>query len=143
LLHPLFYGVLASMGHSFSVFLGFKGGKAVATTAGVFLAYTPLLGVFGLLGYVLALRTTHYVSVASCTGATFMLLSVLTVFITGPAQDAGIAYVLGVKHDWWMLVLSFLIFVFIFYRHRENFKRLKAGTEPKSTFFQKKDTTDK
>ncbi len=143
LLHPLFYGVLAALGHSFSLFLGFKGGKAVATSAGAFLAYVPVLGLFGLFGYVLALRVTHYVSVASCTGATFMLIAVLSAFFAGPVQDSAAAYVLGSRHDYWMLVLSFLVFAFIIYRHRENFKRLKAGTEPKSTFFQKKDASGK
>ncbi len=137
LFHPLAYGIFAALGHTFPIFLKFKGGKAVATSVGIFLFYAPVLGVIGLLGFLAALRLTHYVSVGSCTGAAALLLSVLYVFFFGPQTGSGYEMLVGYQGDWWMLGISTLGVSLIFVRHRKNFKNLKEGTEPKSTYFQK------
>jgi len=138
LFHPLAYGIFAAIGHTFPVFLKFKGGKAVATSVGIFLFYAPVLGVLGLLGFLAALRLTHYVSVGSLTGASTLLVSALYVFFFGPKLDSGYDMLVGYQGDVWMLAIATLGVSLIFIRHRKNFINLKNGTEPKSTYFQKK-----
>ena len=109
-------GVAAILGHTFSIFLHFTGGKAVATSTGVLLAVFPVLIPFGVLAWLIAFLLTRMSSVGSLTAATveFILATVL--------------YVQG------QLPLAYTIFiwaagVFIVYLHRENIQRLLAGTE--------------
>ncbi|MDE6584263.1 MAG: glycerol-3-phosphate 1-O-acyltransferase PlsY, partial [Anaeroplasmataceae bacterium] len=63
------YGAAAILGHSFSIFLNFKGGKAVATSLGVVLVLTPIPAIACLIIFAIIFKTTKYVSLAS-TGAT-------------------------------------------------------------------------
>jgi acyl phosphate:glycerol-3-phosphate acyltransferase len=119
------YGVAAILGHTFPVYVGFKGGKAVATSFGVFVALAPwaaliALGVWGVL--FLAFR---YVSLASMVAAV----------------AAPVAY--AVEH-WGTLgdrlpVLGFAaaIAVLVVLRHRANIARLLAGTESRVRFGKK------
>ena len=137
--HPFVFALFAVIGHIFPVFLKFKGGKAVATGVGVFLFYAPVIGIIGLLGYVLGLKVTRYVSVGSCTGAFVVFLSTILVYFFGPAQDTTMEVFFSRRHDLWMPILGSLAIALIFYRHRGNFVRIKNGTEPKSNFMQPKD----
>ena len=136
--HPLLYGIIAAMGHMFPVFLRFKGGKAVATGVGAFLFFAPAVGILGLLFYLLGLKLTRYVSVGSCTGAASVLVSAYIIYFLGPESGADFHYFFGPKDDLFMPVLATVIGVFILYKHRKNFVRIKNGTEPKSNFMQKK-----
>lgn len=101
----------AVAGHAFSCFMGFRGGKAVATTIGVFLplAFWPLL--VACLLCVLVIWRTGYVSLGSLT-----LVTVLPVGLLLTGQGIWLAPALAI----WLLVV---------YRHRENIERLRAGTE--------------
>ncbi len=135
--HPLFYGIVTVLGHIFPLFLRFKGGRGVATSVGVFLFYVPGLGLIGLLGFILALRATLYVSVGSCTGAASLLLASLVVYFAGPAQGDALEVAFGFAGDPWMPAIALIGNILIFYRHRGNFRKIKAGTEPKTTFFDK------
>lgn len=101
----------AVAGHAFSCFMGFRGGKAVATTIGVFLplAFWPLL-VACLLCLAVIWRT-NYVSLGSLTLVTALLPGLL---ISG-------------QFVW--LAPALVIWVLVVYKHRENIERLRAGTE--------------
>jgi glycerol-3-phosphate acyltransferase PlsY len=104
----------ALLGHSFSCFTRFKGGKGVATGAGGFLMLAPLVTLIGGVVWVLTFYASRYVSLAS-------ILSALSL----PA----VALALGQP-----LVIAFfgvLVAVFVVVRHRANIARLRAGTEPR------------
>jgi glycerol-3-phosphate acyltransferase PlsY len=107
-------GIAAFLGHLYSVFLRFKGGKGVATAVGVFLALAPWATLVLILIFAAVLLATRAVSLSSMVAAAAAPL-VLWLSSHPPI------YV-------WM---SFLIAVMIVLRHRENIQRLLSGTEPK------------
>lgn len=107
-------GLAAIVGHIRPVFLGFgKGGKGVATACGVFLALAPLHTALTLLIFVAVVLASGFVSLASLTAA--VALPVL------------LAVGLGVHSP--LLYVSLLTMVFVFWTHRANIQRLRAGTE--------------
>lgn len=106
-------GVAAVLGHMFSPYVRFRGGKGVATAAGMFLALAPLAIVISLPLWAATLWLSGYVSVASLTVAA---LFPLWVRLTAPAQP----YTL-----WAAVVLALLIVS----AHRANIRRLRDGTE--------------
>jgi len=109
---PVTLGGAAVVGHMFSPFVGFRGGKGVATAAGVFLALAPLAFAIALPLWALCLWITGYVSLSSIVAAlTFPLWVRLT-------TDAGPTF-------WASVVLALLIVV----AHHANVRRLLAGTE--------------
>lgn len=109
----LLMGVAAILGHVFSVFVGFKGGKGVATGAGVMLALVPkALGISAVV-WALLVWLTGYVSVASITGALLLPVSVLLLY---PDRRE-------------LLWLTVVIALAITWFHRANIKRLMNGTE--------------
>ncbi|WP_019241393.1 MULTISPECIES: glycerol-3-phosphate 1-O-acyltransferase PlsY [Bacillus] len=112
-IHPLIPGAIAVLGHIYPVFAGFKGGKAVATSAGIILGFAPLLFVALFFTFFICLYITKYVSLSS------MISAVVAFIISFFIKDIPLIIVIG------------LIVVFIFYRHRANIKRIKEGTEPK------------
>lgn len=115
-LHPLIAGVVAVIGHMYPVFAGFRGGKAVATSAGILLGYAPLMFLILLSVFMLGLYFTKYVSLSSMLAAVAAL--------TYSFIDGDIALIIVVA------VLS----AFVFYRHRANIKRIINKTEPKITW---------
>ncbi|KHD86146.1 glycerol-3-phosphate 1-O-acyltransferase PlsY [Heyndrickxia ginsengihumi] len=115
--HPLVIGLIAVVGHMFPIFAKFKGGKAVATSAGVILAYQPLLFVFVIIVFLLTLKLSKYVSLSSIITGIFAVLYTLVYMI--------------LTHDWPLFVVIFALVSFIVYRHKENMKRIKNKTEPK------------
>src|SRR5689334_1360838 len=76
-------GVAAIFGHTFSIFLNFKGGKAVATSSGVLLAVYPLLVALGAAAWVVAFLITRISSVGSLTAAAVELIVGTTLFAIG------------------------------------------------------------
>jgi len=110
-------GFCALIGHSFPVWLGFKGGKGIATSAGVIVGLFSLPVFLICLGFWLLLfTTTRYVSVASI-GASLAL----------PAS-VGVLFWLH-RADWLGLAASVLMAALAVWRHRSNITRLRAGTE--------------
>lgn len=109
-------GVAAILGHTFSLFLKFKGGKAVATSGGVLLAIFPLLIPFGLVAWTVAFLLTRMSSVGSLTAAAVELFLGTALFVRGQMP---LAYAIFI----WAMGL------FIVYLHRSNIQRLLAGTE--------------
>lgn len=116
--HPLILGVLAVVGHMFPIFAQFKGGKAVATSGGVLLAYHWPLFIIMLAGFFIVLKLTKMVSLTS------MILGILGLLYT-------ILYNIFYRVDIPLLIVIILLASFILYRHRANITRIKAGTEPK------------
>jgi acyl phosphate:glycerol-3-phosphate acyltransferase len=123
-IHPLLIGIFAVIGHMYPLFAGFRGGKAVATSGGVLLAYTPIMFVIVLLVFFLGLYITKYVSLSS------MLAGVVAI---------GYALVTGSIHEWDIpfIIVVLLLVSFIFYRHRANIKRIMNKTEPKIKWLSK------
>jgi glycerol-3-phosphate acyltransferase PlsY len=117
-IHPLVLGVVAVVGHMFPIFANFRGGKAVATSGGVILGYHWPIFVLMILAFFIVLKLTKMVSFTSMT------LAVLGLSYT-------ILYNIFYKTDIPFLVVIVLLSSFIFYRHRSNITRIKAGTEPK------------
>lgn len=110
---PVFLGLAAVLGHIFSPYVGFKGGKGVATAAGMFLALAPIAVLLALPVWGLCLWATGYVSLSSIVVA--VLFPVLVRLTTGGAAPPFIA--------------SIGLAALIVYSHRGNIRRLLAGTE--------------
>ncbi|OMP66918.1 glycerol-3-phosphate acyltransferase [Domibacillus epiphyticus] len=113
----LLAGLIAVIGHIFPIFAGFRGGKAVATSAGVLLAYNPLFFLLLAAVFIITLSISKYVSLASVTAAvTALIYAIIYTYYT---EDIP-----------FLAVVIALVF-FVIYRHRANMIRLKNGTEPK------------
>ena len=112
-------GLAALVGHCFSVWLGFKGGKGVATGLGVFAALCPLAAASGFVVFVLVFLCWRYVSLASLSGAAAMPL--LIHFLWAPKHAPPLSVTVG----------TLLAAALIFYKHLANLRRLMEGTEPK------------
>lgn len=111
-------GFLAILGHTFSAFLRFKGGKGVATTLGVLLALSPFVAGVGLLVWLVLVAATRYVSLASIAA--------------GISLPFAAYFDPDLKSDrWWMVGLCIALAILVTVKHRTNIQRLLAGTEPK------------
>lgn len=105
-------------GHAYPVFLGFKGGKAVATFVGAFLCLTPLALICALIVFTGVVAVTRYISLGSiCAAGTFPL----AVWIVQHPQLP-------------VFFASIIAGVFVVLRHRENIERLHAGVEHRFRF---------
>jgi len=104
--------VATFLGHLFPVYLGFKGGKGVATMLGIMLPWQPLAAIAGLLLWIILLKATHYVSLASILAA---LLLPLLIAWTGGSVPA--------------LLVGMIIASLVTLKHASNIKRLMNGTE--------------
>ncbi|MFJ8260866.1 glycerol-3-phosphate 1-O-acyltransferase PlsY [Rummeliibacillus sp. NPDC094406] len=118
--HPLIAGVVAVFGHMYPIFAGFRGGKAVATSAGILLGYHWPIFVLLVLAFLLCLKVYKMVSLASMFAAVVAFIYALIYAI--------------LEKEYLLLIIITIIVVFIFYRHRTNISRIKHGTEPKITW---------
>ena len=120
----LMVGLAAIFGHMFSIFLGFKGGKGVATSAGVMLGLWPFYtvpAVFAICAFLIALSATRYMSVASIVGAITFPIFYLLIALNRNWDPLG--------RQLPLLVAGLVMAVFLVYKHRGNIARLRAGTE--------------
>jgi glycerol-3-phosphate acyltransferase PlsY len=102
------------LGHLYPVYIGFKGGKGVATGMGIFLMMSPLTVALGLCIFATVLWKSRYVSLASiCAAASLPFFNY------------------GVERDTALLLASLFISGMVVLRHRANIERLKNGTESK------------
>ena len=112
-------GFAAFLGHLYPVFFQFKGGKGVATAAGVLLGVSWILGLATLATWVIIAFFSRYSSLASLVSAAF----------------APLYYLFGDREAWYVdkaiLVVMFAISALLVYRHRENISKLLKGTESK------------
>ena len=109
----LLAGFIAVVGHIFPIFAGFRGGKAVATSAGVLLGYAPLMFVLVVLCFIIVLYISKYVSLSSIIAGLF-----------------AISYSIILK-DLPLIIIVSLMSGFVIFRHRSNITRIRNGTEPK------------
>jgi glycerol-3-phosphate acyltransferase PlsY len=118
-----FYAILAAAscvaGHSFPVWLKFKGGKGVATSAGSLFGVVPIAAVAIFIVWVVTFETTRYVSLASVVAALALPVAVGVLIYLGHAQGMVLIY------------FSALMTALVVWRHRSNLARLLDGTEPR------------
>jgi len=119
--HTVYFAILAAImcviGHAFPIWLGFKGGKGVATSAGAIFGLMPIAGVIVFLVWVVVFETTRYVSVASLVAATALPVTVALLMHWKMIE--------GIE----LLYLSMILAILVWWRHRSNFSRLLKGTE--------------
>lgn len=114
-------GIWSIIGHSFSIFLNFKGGKAVATTLGVFIVLVPKSILVAAIVFFIVFAMFKYVSLSS-------ILSSVTLPIAIFLLEKNMAYTL----------FAILISILIILKHKDNIKRLLNGTETKFKIKNKK-----
>jgi acyl phosphate:glycerol-3-phosphate acyltransferase len=107
-------GLAALLGHVYTVWLKFKGGKGVATALGVFLGTCPLSVLGALVVFIGVIYIWRYVSLASISAAA--VIPVLVLLFSGKQE---------------LVVMSVIIAGVVIFRHHENISRLRAGTENK------------
>ncbi|WP_144548079.1 glycerol-3-phosphate 1-O-acyltransferase PlsY [Bacillus sp. X1(2014)] len=115
---PLLAGIFAVVGHTYPIFAGFRGGKAVATSGGVVLFYAPYMFITVLIFFFISLYISKYVSLSSMVaGVTAVMFAIVS----------------GVVDEWDIPLLIVVLFLasFVIYRHRANIKRIMNKTEPK------------
>jgi glycerol-3-phosphate acyltransferase PlsY len=111
----LAYGAAAIVGHVFSIYMRFKGGKGVATSAGVFLGLAPVALGIGLAVWLVVLKVMRMVSAASIMAALAM----------------GVALVVTSVSPEEVRYLGFAVAAFVIFAHRSNIARILNGTEPR------------
>ena len=111
---PYLCALFCVIGHCYPIFANFKGGKAVSTAIGYFFAVDPLGAVLALVVFFIVLKISKYLSLSSVLASLSVLLAVpfLDISLTGKLVTAA-------------------IILLLVYRHRENLKRVKQGTESK------------
>lgn len=110
-------GLAVFMGHLYSVYLRFKGGKGVATALGVYIVLSPLAVLIDVIIFVIVLLKWRYVSLGSLVATSAM--PIILFLLDKPPE---------------FIFLSILIGVFIFLKHKENIIRLKTGNENRIKF---------
>jgi glycerol-3-phosphate acyltransferase PlsY len=117
------YGIFAAiscvLGHVFPVWLGFKGGKGVATSAGTLFGLMPLAALIGLGVWVVVFELTRYVSVASIAAAMVFPIAIFALTYANQPNSLALFY------------FSLCLTAVVVLRHRSNLFRLARGTEPR------------
>lgn len=112
----LLVGAAAILGHTFPVFLGFRGGKAVATSGGVLLALAPILVLAGIATWAMVFWLSRIAAVASLSAAAVVVALASWLYASGQLAPAYTLFV-------WLTA------TLIVYLHRSNIQRLRNGTE--------------
>ena len=107
-------GLAVICGHDWSLFLGFKGGKGIATTFGVVFALNPTISILALIIWGVVLITTRYVSLSS-------IFAVISIFI----------FTILFKQPYEYIIFSAIILILGIFQHKENIERLKSKKERK------------
>ncbi|MBN2838304.1 MAG: glycerol-3-phosphate 1-O-acyltransferase PlsY [Fusobacteriaceae bacterium] len=113
-------GLMAVIGHTFSPFLKFKGGKGVATSLGIFIFLAPLPMFLTLIMFFIVVGISKYVSLGSVLAS--VMLPLLILFL--PINK-------GLSSSTFLFIISALLGIYIIYKHKTNIVRLKNGTENK------------
>lgn len=116
----ILYGAPAIVGHVFPIYLKFKGGKAIAVSLGVVLSITPIPAVLCLIAFLILIYSTGYVSLGSTAATITVVTSTWILYGTN-----------GLNHprDIITCILYSFLSLLLFYKHKENYKRLLNGTE--------------
>ncbi len=119
----LYMMIAVVLGHTFTIFLSFKGGKGVATGAGAFFALVPFSMLVAVVVFLLTFAITRMVSASSIMGAISLLISVLLMESWLP-----------------LIVITCIVVLFVIYKHKSNIVRIIKGQESRFER-KKKDTT--
>src|SRR5699024_6096745 len=112
----IIFGVVAALGHVYSIFLNFYGGQAVATAGVAIFPANPLFFLVLIITFLLTLHLSIYVSLSRVFAA---LVLIIVVCFTG---------------DWFMFIFGIVLGLVVIIKHIPNMKRIKDGSEPKLTF---------
>lgn len=110
-------GVLAVIGHNFSIFLGGRGGKGVATSFGTVAALSPLIGGVAFVLAIFTMWLTRFVSAGSIIGAVAVL------------GLLAFSALLGLPQPWYTAAALSVLALLLIWQHRDNIGRLTAGNE--------------
>ena len=117
---PMIFGLIAVLGHTFPIFADFKGGKAVATSAGVVLGFSPLFFSYLIIIFIVTLYLGSMISLASIVVAGFAIISVLIFPLLG---------IILPSYDLLFTLIIILLASIILIRHRDNMERIKNKSE--------------
>ncbi|ABV09391.1 glycerol-3-phosphate 1-O-acyltransferase PlsY [Streptococcus gordonii] len=117
---PMIFGLIAVLGHTFPIFAEFKGGKAVATSAGVVLGFSPLFFSYLIIIFIVTLYLGSMISLASIVVAGFAIISVLIFPLLG---------IILPSYDLLFTLIIILLASIILIRHRDNMERIKNKSE--------------
>ena len=115
--HAMVAGLFAIIGHNYTCWLRFKGGKGIATSAGVVIALAPMALMIALGAWILVFALSRYVSLASVLAAAVLPWAVR---LSGQSRT--------------MLALAVILSALAIYKHKANIQRLLAGTESRLRF---------
>jgi glycerol-3-phosphate acyltransferase PlsY len=120
-----YFAILAAVtcivGHTFPVWLRFKGGKGVATSVGAVFGLMPIAAITIFTIWVIVFEITRYVSVASIVAASSLPITIAVLMRWNMIQGSGLLY------------FSSVMLILVLWRHRSNFSRLLKGTEQRFT----------
>ena len=117
---PMIFGLLAVLGHTFPIFAEFKGGKAVATSAGVILGFSPAFFVYLIVIFASILYLGSMISLASVLSAVIAILSALLFPLVG--------FILP-SYDLFFTMIIIALALIIILRHKDNIQRIKQKKE--------------
>jgi glycerol-3-phosphate acyltransferase PlsY len=113
----------AIVGHIFPIYVGFKGGKGVATTMGIIIGISPVIALLCMVVFAIVLIVSHYVSLASMLAVSSFPLWILAV---------------SKNHYSWLIAFSILLPLMVIFMHRKNIIRLLKRQESELKIFRKK-----
>ena len=119
-LYSVFFGLAAILGHNWPLFLRFKGGKGVATSAGVVIGLIPKIFLLGFLVWCIIFSATGFISLASIVAS--VSIPLFTLVFGEPTE---------------IVIFSSILCLVIVYKHRPNIKRLQKGEEKRISLFKK------
>lgn len=122
---PMLFGLMAVLGHTFPIFAGFKGGKAVATSAGVILGFSPLFWLYLALIFFPTLYLTSMISLASVFAALATIIGALVFPYFHLIFDS---------YDWLFTSIAVAFGFLVLIRHKDNIKRILTKTENTVSF---------
>ncbi len=118
---PLYFGLASVIGHVYPVWFKFKGGKGVATSFGLLLAFDWKISLIMLIIFLVIQVITRYVSVSSVISAiSILVLNIYLYLFSEP-----------IYHNTHFVIVTFVAVMIIVFKHRSNYIRLKNGTENK------------
>lgn len=131
-LSPMLYGLIAVLGHTFPIYLGFKGGKSVSCGCGAVAGYCPMLLPFLLLVFFIFKKVSKLVSFSSLLSTIAGILAVLAVclisgqFTMGLYENTSSAFA---PNNYWYFIFTCIISAIIYIRHYQNIIRIFNHTE--------------
>lgn len=128
MLHPMFYGFASVFGHIYPIWMKFKGGKGVASSFGIIIAYAPWIGIPLIPFFIFVAYVSKYISLASTSTA--LVTSIFTFILYFNQYDP--------HYDLEFFIIVLLVSTLIFIKHKQNFIRLFHDNENKTYLFGRK-----